>query len=421
MKIKIVSLISALLAGLFAFNLVGCTKTVKAENLLDGVTPQEVAGMEADEQFALSQMEFAINLFKGTASQSGNQNTLISPLSIMLALAMTANGADGETLAQMESVLGMSIADLNEYLYSYARSMPNNEYGSVSLANSVWIKEDENLEVKQDFLQTIANYYEADIFKAPFDNSTVNDINNWVNNKTDGLVKKALDEIGEDAILYLINSLLFEADWPSVYERSDVLNGTFTAKNGEEQSAKMMRSTEWKYIEPENASGFVKNYKNNAYSFVGILPNEGIDIDEYIASLNASDLLAQLQKPKAYQTKVRLPKFEYDFSIMLNDVLKNMGMPLSFDEDYADFNKMARYNDGIQDYVIYIANVLHKTSITVAEKGTRAGAITVIEMGKDGVGEPSEIKYVYLDRPFVYMIIDNQTKTPIFIGHVNSL
>ena len=419
MKTKIVSLISALLAGLFAFNVVGCTKTVKAENLLDGVTPQEVAGMEADEQFALSQMEFAVKLFKGTASQSGNQNTLISPLSIMLALAMTANGANGETLAQMESVLGMSIADLNEYLYSYARSMPNNEYGSVSLANSVWIKEDENLEVKQDFLQTIANYYEADIFKAPFDNSTVNDINNWVNNKTDGLIKKTLEGVSKDAILYLINTLLFEADWPSVYERSDVLNGTFTAKNGEEQSAKMMRSTEWKYIEPENASGFVKNYKNNAYSFVGILPNEGIDIDDYIASLNASDLLAQLQKPKAYQTKVRLPKFEYDFSIMLNDVLKNMGMHLAFDMGYANFNKMAKYY-GDQGNV-YIGNVLHKTSITVAEKGTRAGAVTVIEMDGCTSAPPEIIKYVYLDRPFVYMIIDNQTKTPIFIGHVNSL
>ena len=180
-----------------------------------------------------------------------------------------------------------------------------------------------------------------------------------------------------------------------------------------------MRSTEWRYIEPENASGFVKNYKNDAYSFVGILPNEGIDIDDYIASLNTSDLLAQLQKPKGYQTKVRLPKFEYDFSITLNDVLKNMGMSLAFDKDYADFNKMAKYY-GDQGN-IYIGNVLHKTSITVAEKGTRAGAITVIEINGATSAGPSEIKYVYLDRPFVYMIIDNQTKIPIFIGHVNSL
>ena len=420
MKSKLIALLSALLASLFIFNLVGCTKRVSAQNLLDGVTPQAVEGLEADEEFVLSQMQFSVNLFKGSVNQEKNQNTLISPLSIMIALALAANGADGETLAQMESVLGMSIDKLNEYLYSYASALPNNEYGSVSLANSVWMKEDEYLEVKNDYLQTVANYYDADIFSAPFDDKTLKDMNNWVNNKTDGLIKNALDRINEDAILYLINTLLFEADWPSVYERSDVLNGTFTAKNGEEQSAKMMRSTEWKYIEPENATGFVKNYKNRGYSFVGILPNEGVDINEYIASLNASDLLAQLEKPYGYETKVRLPKFEYDFSVNLNNVLKNMGMTDAFDWRLADFSKMATYN--LPTYNVYIGNVLHQTSITVAEKGTRAGAVTVIEMMKDGSVAPSEIiKYVYLDRPFVYMIIDSQTKLPIFIGHVENL
>ena len=101
MKTKIVSLISALLAGLFAFNVVGCTKRVSAQNLLDGVTPQAVEGLEADEEFVLSQMQFSVNLFKGSVNQEKNQNTLISPLSIMIALALAANGADGETLAQM--------------------------------------------------------------------------------------------------------------------------------------------------------------------------------------------------------------------------------------------------------------------------------------------------------------------------------
>jgi serpin B len=282
------------------------------------------------------------------------------------------------------------------------------------------MKEDEYLEVENDYLQTVANYYDADIFSALFDDKTLKDVNNWVNNKTDGLIKNALDRINKDAILYLINTLLFEADWPSVYERSDVLNGTFTAKNGEEQSAKMMRSTEWKYIEPENATGFVKNYKNRGYSFVGILPNEGVDINEYIASLNASDLLVQLEKPYGYETKVRLPKFEYDFSVNLNEVLINMGMTNAFDWQLANFSKMATYN--LPTYNVYIGNVLHQTSITVAEKGTRAGAKTVIEMMKDGSAAPSEIiKYVYLDRPFVYMIIDSQTKLPIFIGHVENL
>ena len=419
MKAKVIALLSALLASLFVFNLVGCTKKVNAENLLDGVTPQAVEGMQADEQFALAQMEFALKLFKGSVATTGKENALISPLSVMIALAMTANGADGETLAQMESVLGMNIDDLNEYLYTYVNSLPNEEKSKLELANSIWINDNKRVDVKQDFLQRVANYYDAEIFKELFNNDTLKNINNWVDDKTDGLIKDALDKINEDTILYLINTLLFEAEWSTIYEKHEVIERDFTSVNNEKQSAEMMCSTEWRYIEPENASGFIKSYKNNAYSFVAILPNEGMDINAYIAGLSASDLLTQINKPKSYQTVTRLPKFEYDYSIEMQDVLKNMGMPLAFDEYNANFTKMATPSNPAEN--VYIGRVIHKTSIKVAEKGTKAGAVTIIDM-KDGSAAPPEIiKYVYLDRPFVYMIIDNQTNLPIFIGNVNAL
>lgn len=419
MKAKVVSLLSALLASLFIFNLVGCAKKVNAENLLDGVTPQAVEGMQADEQFTLAQMEFALKLFKGSVATTGKENALISPLSVMIALAMTANGADGETLAQMESVLGMSIDDLNEYLYTYVNSLPNEEKSKLELANSIWINDNKRVDVKQDFLQRVANYYDAEIFKELFNGKTLKNINNWVHNKTDGLIENALDRINEDTIMYLINTLLFEAEWSTIYEKYDVKDGDFTSVNNEKQSAEMMCSTEWEYIEPENASGFIKSYKNNAYSFVAILPNEGMDINAYIAGLSASDLLTQISKPKGYQTVTRLPKFEYDYGIEMQDVLKNMGMPLAFDVNRADFSKMATPTDPSEN--VYIGRVIHKTSIKVAEKGTKAGAVTIVDM-KDGSAPPPEIiKYVYLDRPFVYMIIDNQTNLPIFIGNVNAL
>ena len=419
MKAKIVSLISALLASLFVFNLVGCTKAVSAENLLDGITPQAVAGMEADEQFTLAQMEFALELFKGAVVKTGKESALISPLSVMIALAMTANGADGETLAQMESVLGMSVDDLNEYLYTYVNSLPNEEKSKLELANSIWINDNKRVEVKQDFLQRVANYYDAEIFKELFNGKTLKNINNWVHNKTDGLIENALDRINEDTIMYLINTLLFEAEWSTIYEKYDVKDGDFTSVNNEKQSAKMMCATEWRYIEPENASGFIKSYKNNAYSFVAILPNEGMDINAYIAGLSASDLLTQISKPKSYQTVTRIPKFEYDYSIELQDVLKNMGMPLAFDVNRADFSKMATPTNPSEN--VYIGRVIHKTSITVAEQGTKAGAVTIIDMKCGSAAPPEIIKYVYLDRPFVYMIIDNQTNLPIFIGNVNAL
>ena len=419
MKVKLIPLFSALLASLFIFNLVGCTKRVSAQNLLDGVTPQVVTGMEADEQFTLAQMEFALKLFKGSVATTGKENALISPLSVMIALAMTANGADGETLAQMESVLGMNIDDLNEYLYTYVNSLPNKEKSKLELANSIWINDNKRVDVKQDFLQRVANYYDAEIFKELFNGKTLKNVNNWVHNKTDGLIKNALDRINEDTIMYLINTLLFEAEWSTIYEKNDVIERDFTSVNNEKQSAEMMCSTEWKYIEPENASGFIKSYKNNAYSFVAILPDEGMDINAYIAGLSASDLLTQISKPKGYKTVTRLPKFEYDYGIELQDVLKNMGMPLAFDVNRADFSKMATPTNPSEN--VYIGRVIHKTSIKVAEKGTKAGAVTIIDMKCGSAAPPEIIKYVYLDRPFVYMIIDSQTKLPIFIGHVENL
>ena len=248
---------------------------------------------------------------------------------------------------------------------------------------------------------------------------TLKNINNWVSNKTDGLIKNALDRINEDSLMYLINTLLFEAEWATIYEKYDVIERDFTSVNNEKQSAKMMCSTEWRYIEPENASGFIKSYKNNAYSFVAILPNEGMDINAYIAGLSASDLLTQISKPMGYQTVTRLPKFEYDYSIEMQDVLKNMGMPLAFDVNRADFSKMATPTNPSEN--VYIGRVIHKTSIKVAEKGTKAGAVTIIDMKCGSAAPPEIIKYVYLDRPFVYMIIDNQTNLPIFIGNVNAL
>ena len=209
--------ISFLLITIMLFNLSGCSAlilNVKAQDLMDGVKAQTVQGKPADEKFIGNTADFAIDLFKKTASETNN--SLISPLSVMLALAMTANGADKETLTQMQKVLGKDIPldQLNEYLYSYVKNLPSERKSKLSIANSIWFRDDANyLTVEKDFLQKNADYYNAAAYKSAFDSQTLKDINNWVKSKTDGMIDKILDNIAKDAVMYLINAVVFYARW----------------------------------------------------------------------------------------------------------------------------------------------------------------------------------------------------------------
>lgn len=142
----------------------------EAESLMDSIKAQEQETKEIEDDFIKNTYEFSTDLFKRSIDME--ENSLVSPLSVLLALAMTANGADTLTLEQMEDVLGMgtAIEDLNSYLYSYVKGLPSSDKAKLSIANSIWFRDDEGrLTIEEDFLQTNANFYGADIFKAAFD------------------------------------------------------------------------------------------------------------------------------------------------------------------------------------------------------------------------------------------------------------
>ncbi len=404
-------MISLLMVCVMAVNLVGCTTKVHAKNLMEGITPNRVDALDNLSSQNADVTDFAIRLFK--ASEESGKNTLISPLSVLCALAMTANGAEEETLEQMESLLGMTTEELNLYLYSYMKNLPQGEKYKLSLANSIWFTDDERFTVNQDFLQTNADYYGADIYKAPFNKQTCKDINNWVKQKTDEMIPEILDEISKDAIMYLVNALAFEAEWSEMYKERQVKDGEFTKEDGTKQYAEFMYSNEDIYLEDENAIGFMKYYSGSKYAFVAMLPDEGVSVSEYIASLDGKSLNALLTNPQYYGVYTAIPKFETEYSVEMAEILKTMGMPKAFDPDCAEFEGLGTSTTGN----IYINRVLHKTFISVGEKGTKAGAATVVEM-EDYNGGPfiENPKEVYLDRPFVYMIVDCENNIPFFIG-----
>lgn len=400
-----------LCAALICVLLTGCGSEVRSsQDLTEGIeaNPVSAEGIALGGESSVAPTDFAVRLFQ-TGAQSG-KNTLISPVSVLYALAMTANGAEGETLAQMEETLGMSVSELNDYLYAYMNSLPEAEKYKLSVANAIWFTDDERFTVEQDFLQTNADYYGAGIYQAPFDDSTLADINNWVEDNTDGMIKDVLDNIPEEAVMYLVNALAFDAEWQSIYKENQVRDAVFTKEDGTQQDIELMYSQEYSYIEDDKAAGFIKYYADSKYAFVALLPNEGVSVEEYVASLSGEHLAALLAEPQEAAVSAAIPRFECEYGVELSDILAAMGMTDAFDMYNADFTGLGHS----EDENIFISRVIHKTYIAVDERGTKAGAVTAV--GMSSAADTPEPKRVILDRPFVYMLIDCEANLPLFIG-----
>lgn len=434
-------LISMTLAAAMAVSFVGCGKTSEkgeesgeAKNL----QTQEESGQakEADSNGSVDLMadivvekisyetqltkeqtvaatDFYARLFQQSFKEG--ENTLISPLSVWTALAMTANGAKGETLAQMEKVFGMSVQDMNSYLNTYVNQLPVGEGYEFSMANGIWFKEDEKFFVEQDFLQFNANCYGADAYKAPFDDTTLTEINQWVSDNTKGRVENILDKINKDAVMYLVNALTFDGEWQNIYTDIQVQDGVFTMEDQTEKKVKLMYSDEQQYLEDEQAVGFLKYYKDKKYAFAALLPNEGVSVSDFVSTLTGERLNQILTDIQETKVKAAIPVFDCEYEAEMSDILTAMGMTDAFDGDLADFTGIGAYMDGN----LVINRVLHKTYIAVDEKGTEAGAASAAEVAVVmSLDIPEMNQYVYLDRPFLYMIIDCETNLPVFMGTV---
>ena len=378
-------------------------------------------------------MNLGVNILKKSFDPTNkpDENFLISPVSISTALAMTANGADGNTRDQMEQLLGsgLTLDQLNEYMAYYKNNLPDEKKEKLYLANSIWFRDDPTLKVHDSFLETNKKFYDSEIYKTPFDDTTVDDINSWVNQNTRSMIPKLLNHGDLDKkndvkpMMTLINTLYFEAEWDKIYDDFQVYDDKFTNFKGEENDIKLMSSMEQYYYDLGDADAFRKYYKNKNYSFVGILPKEN-DIESYVDNLDADKLLeglSEYEDPESVELYVKIPKFKYNYESKLKDVLIDLGMGDAFDDYKADFSKI---NDLSVDNAanLYIGDVLHKTRIEMAEKGTKAAAVTAVMMIAASAPQPQTKKEIHidLDRPFVYMILD-KNDVPVFIGVATDL
>lgn len=411
-KIVSIVLIGTVLIGVF-----GCTKTpqinqsaIRSRSGADTYEPIDV-----DEAFRSASADFSIDLLKGVRKEG--ENTLVSPVSVMMALGMTGSGAANDTRSEFESVLGNGIDMdmLSRYYASYWNSLHNDESAKCHIANSIWIRNWEKLQIKENFLKHNETYYGAQVFLRDFDGDTLKDVNGWVNQNTDGMIKEIINAngISPDTMMMLINAVAFDAEWAKPYEKDDVEDVNFTDENGNVTKVRGMYDSLYSYLEDEDTVGFIKDYAEG-YRFVVMLPkDENSDINEYIASFTGAKYMNLVNNEQTVKVNTMLPKFSYESSFKLNRTLNDMGIKDAFDMENADFSNIFEKNEVIEN--LYISDVLHKTYIEVAERGTRAGAATAVIVKDNGVAL-EETKKVICDRPFVYAIVDEVNMLPIFIG-----
>ena len=398
--------LALLLAGMMVL-LAGCGAS-DSRDLTGDVVPREINfSQEAPKDAG----EAAARLGLGLLSLSEGENPLLSPLSILYALAMTENGAAGETLAEMETLLGRPVEELNAALGAYLADKSDSAQGTLHLANGIWLREGEGFTAEPDFLQVNADCYQAGIYAAPFTDATLRDINAFVKEHTDGMIDGILSELPPDAVMVLVNALAFQAEWQDKYE-TEARPHEFTREDGTVTEVPMLFGGEYRYLETENASGFLKPYQGGRYAFAALLPSEGVTAAELLASLTPEGLRELIAQPRDCEVRTGLPKFTISYDTDLTSLLPQLGMAQAFDPEIADFSRLGSAADGN----LYIGQVRHRTFIAVGEKGTRAGAATSVAMNETSAMPVEEPKVVILDRPFLYAIWDLEANLPVFLG-----
>lgn len=401
-KSRLFALLCLLLAAVLL--LPSCT-VVSAAELSKDYSRKETDPGEIAADFQAVYRKFAFTLFDGI----GEGEKLISPLSAMLCIGMIENGMSGETLADTGKMFGTDVNSMNRSLYAFVNSLSSDKDCRFTSANSLWCR-DTHEEPLSSFLQTNADWYGAEVYRAPFDNSTLKDVNKWAEKKTDGMIKELPIEFEADDVMLLMNAVCFDAKWETTYESDQVMeNRTFTSADGGKKTVTMLSSEERTWMENDRFIGFSKNYRGNGWSFAAFLPKEGYSLSDMDAESFAESFAELLAGKKTDSVSVLMPEFTADYHFNFTETLKAAGMEKAFGPD-ADFSAMYAENDA------RLRTVEQNTFIDVSRNGTKAAAVTwgLVDAECEIVYE----KKIILDRPFVYAIVDNATGLPVFLGTV---
>ena len=356
---------------------------------------------------------FAFNIFERLASEDAGQNIFISPLSMLLAIAMTYNGAAGETGLAMADAMefsGMDMEELNQGFSDLMASVLNADDDiEISIANSIWQRAD--FDAREEFIDINKKYYSSEVKKLNFsDPGSVDIINNWISDATRKKIEKMLDEIPPDIIMYLINAIYFKGDWTYPFEESSTSEAEFYLAGGDVKKVQMMRMHEYfDYIKGDGYAAVRLPYGQEKFAMYILLPGEGIDIDSIVNNMDQTKWQQMIGNFEDTDIRLSMPKYKMEYGVkLLNDVLSDMGMGIAFGPE-ADFSNIA---DGI-----FISRIMHKAIIEVNERGSEAAAVTVTEMAESAMPVDEVVEF-NVNRPFIFTISDDRTGSILFMGKV---
>lgn len=351
------------------------------------------------------------------ANNIDTENPVFSPLSAYVAMSMTGCGANANTKTEFENVLGSEMMDISsDLMHSY---YSDGELFKLYLANSVWI--DDEFEVRNEWIMDVASDLKCDVYQT--DISTVEameGMNNWIEEKTNGMIKDMLREPLEEASkLALFNSVYFKSKWQSPFEAGDTFGGEFTCADNTVVNTKMMHKSEEEldYIKNDFCDGIMLPYKGEDsglnLAYIALKPTSDSNIRDILPKMTKQVMTDLIKNNQTKLVNLTLPKYTIECDKQLNDSLIDMGISDAFDSKKADFSNMgtAAINENL-----FISLVKQRTKIIVDEEGTEAAAVTETIMALGCAlreEDPIEVKF---DKPFMYLIMDTDRNIPLFMG-----
>ncbi len=413
--ISIVIITALLLVSVPIFS--SCAKDsggISTVPVVSGEKSDELAG-KVDRGLVGSNTDFAFNIFNKLIAEDSGQNVFISPLSILLAIAMTYNGAVGDTNLAMADAMefsGMDMEELNQGFSDLMVSILNGDPGvKINIANSIWPRL--GFDPKEDFVDINKKYYSSEVNELDFsDPGAVDTINNWIEDATEEKIKKMLTEIPPDAVMYLINAIYFKGDWTYPFEEEATFEEDFYLGDGSKNPVQMMHIVEhFEYMEGDGFETLRLPYGEEKFSMYIALPGEGVEIDSILEGFNSSGWNDLKNGMSNTEVRLAMPKYKMEYGVkLLNDVLTDLGMGIAFSPD-ADFSNI--------NPDIFISKVMHKAVIEVNEKGSEAAAATVVEMVESAMPVDEMVEFI-VDRPFFFVIADDRSGAILFMGKVVS-
>lgn len=356
---------------------------------------------------------FGQNLFTLVLKTDKNRNVVLSPLSATLALAMTSNGAAGETEKAIQDVLGFSdtpAATINatlQHLCDYLVKADTKV--GVDIANAIWYRQDKAIE--QEFISISKSYFNAAVAPMDFgDPKALLTVNNWVNDNTHGRIPSILDQFPPLTVMVLLNALCFKGTWTYQFDANLTATQPFYPTPSTQISCPMMtQSNTFSYYRDELVEAVDLPYASGAFSMTLILPQTGVSQTATIEWLQSVYLSSWLGRFNKQEGTIRLPRFKTEYDIVLNDILKSLGMAIAFEGGRADFSRICKGD-------LYIDMVKQKTFIQVDEEGTEAAAATVVVIVERG-GGPAGFSMT-LNRPFYFLLRETSSNALLFVGYI---